>query len=382
MTDRLSSKRRYTIHVPQLVQRLHEPSPNEDPKVALARTIRELDTMMSELQRFLHYAQDSSDDAVASGAFDPDVPEILDNSTGDPGDPGKGWSPGPHRHQVRTDPPVGLGNANATGTGPGLANADHVHKRDVRVQSEGADVAIRNALDFHDTGDVDFVITDEGAGPDGVKVEANLTASALIRPAPPLPHTHRADEVVSGGSSVQDSLDRLTLRRSAQPAPSTPSLDKLELRAVAPQPHTHSASEIRNGWLQLAYGSITFPSIVLGDKNGIGIWGTGSPFLWFSAGGAYMGIFSTAEFTIKQAATFGWANVGAAGADTTLGRPGVGTVRLSTPTGTDAELQVRAGSAQTTDLQQWQDKAGNVLSRIDKDGQSTDWVLAGQIFGS
>ncbi len=42
---------------------------------------------------------------------------------------------------------------------------------------------------------------------------------------------------------------------------------------------------------------------------------------------------------------------------------------------------VQANATQTANLQEWQNSSGTALSRIDKDGQSTDWVLVGQIFG-
>lgn len=45
------------------------------------------------------------------------------------------------------------------------------------------------------------------------------------------------------------------------------------------------------------------------------------------------------------------------------------------------QVAVKANASQTVDIQEWQDSAGNVLSRIDKNGQTTDFVLAGQIFG-
>src|SRR5262245_35693448 len=126
--SRLSERRRYGIHIPQLVGRLSQPKGNETPQESLIRIPGEFDAAMQELQRYLKYARDAADDMVAAGAAYLEEPEIVDASAGDPGDPNDGWSPGPHRHQVRVGSPVGLGNANALGGGVSLALAEHVHK--------------------------------------------------------------------------------------------------------------------------------------------------------------------------------------------------------------------------------------------------------------
>lgn len=49
---------------------------------------------------------------------------------------------------IPQETPVGLGNANATGEAFAISNAAHVHKRDVRVRADGADVGTRNALNL------------------------------------------------------------------------------------------------------------------------------------------------------------------------------------------------------------------------------------------
>jgi hypothetical protein len=156
MTDRLKQKRRFTVHVPQMVGRVSYPQATEatpqGTQAAMRRLVAELDTAMAELQSYLKYLQHSSDEAVVAGAFYPDVPELVDGAAGDEGDPTVGWSPGDHKHQADIAAPGGLGNANAIGSGPKLPYNDHVHKRDVRVKLDGVDVATRNALDFRTTG--------------------------------------------------------------------------------------------------------------------------------------------------------------------------------------------------------------------------------------
>jgi hypothetical protein len=68
---------------------------------------------------------------------------------------------------IPTASAAGLANANAEGMSTSLARADHTHKRDVRVQSSGADVGTRNKLNFSGTG---VSVTDDAAN-DRVNVE-------------------------------------------------------------------------------------------------------------------------------------------------------------------------------------------------------------------
>lgn len=63
-------RRRYTIHVPQLVGRISYPQNNEQPHELMRRIVGEYDTAMQELQRFLRYLQDASDDVQAYGALE------------------------------------------------------------------------------------------------------------------------------------------------------------------------------------------------------------------------------------------------------------------------------------------------------------------------
>src|SRR5512147_1694629 len=102
MSSRASETRRRTIHVPQLVGRISYPQQGEDAAVSAQRLALQVDAMMSELQRFLHYLQDASDVAVSENAYDPNTPEIVDaTAPGDVGATNTGWSPGRHRHEVR-----------------------------------------------------------------------------------------------------------------------------------------------------------------------------------------------------------------------------------------------------------------------------------------
>lgn len=176
MTDRLKQKRRFTTHVPQLVGRISYPQHQEDAQRLMRRVVSEFDTAMAELQGFLKYLQNSSDETVVAGAFYPDVPELVDGAAGAEGDPTVGWSPGDHKHQADIAAPGGLGNANAIGSGPQLPYYDHVHKRDVRVKVMGVDVATRNALDLRN-GLITWGAADDPAN-DEVDITPSLSASA------------------------------------------------------------------------------------------------------------------------------------------------------------------------------------------------------------
>lgn len=160
MTDRLRQRRRYGIHVPQLVGRLSAPKhADEDHQgkeayQSLLRIPGEFDGAMQELQRYLRYLQTANDEAVVAGAFFEGTPTLVSGLAGDPGDPAVGWIPGDHSHQALVGSPVGLGNASALGAGPALAYNDHVHKRDVRVAFNGVDVGTRNRINFTTSGAV------------------------------------------------------------------------------------------------------------------------------------------------------------------------------------------------------------------------------------
>ena len=165
----MSIRRRWTLHVPQLVGRISYPQHGEEAHAASRRLVGEFDTAMQELQRFLKYLQDSQDESTGDGRSYTLVPEAVDTSAGAVGDPDLGWSPGSHKHKAATGIPVGLGNANAEGSGIALAREDHVHKRTVRVK-RGPDVGTRNALNFS----ADFTVSD-----DLINDEVDIALSAV-----------------------------------------------------------------------------------------------------------------------------------------------------------------------------------------------------------
>lgn len=89
-------------------------------------------------------------------------------------------------------------------------------------------------------------------------------------------------------------------------------------------------------------------------------------------GGSYRDLsISTAgptSINLRTDSTVRW-SVGSTGTLTGLGTSDV------------VQLAVKANASQTANLQEWQNSSGTPLSFIDKDGSSTSWVLAGQIFG-
>ena len=66
----MSIRRRWTIHVPQLVGRISYPQHGEEAQAASRRLVGEFDTAMQELQRFLRYLQDSTDDTQTDGTLE------------------------------------------------------------------------------------------------------------------------------------------------------------------------------------------------------------------------------------------------------------------------------------------------------------------------
>jgi hypothetical protein len=169
----MSIRRRWTVHVPQLVGRVSYPQQGEEPQFAMRRLVGEIDTSMQELQSFLKYVQNSQDESTGDGRSYPNAPEAVDAGAAVVGDPDLGWSPGSHKHQAAVGTPVGLGNANAPGVGESLSRSDHVHKRDVRVRKNSVDVATRNALNFLDGLGGTFAVTDD---PGADEVEIRVTA--------------------------------------------------------------------------------------------------------------------------------------------------------------------------------------------------------------
>lgn len=122
------------------------------------------------LHRYLRYLGEATgEDALPPGANTDEPTQLRIAGSGDPGDPTLGWSIGPHRHDLLTSAPVGLGNANVAGGSQAVADAEHVHKRDVRVKHNGSDVATRNALDLKDDTLVAWTVADD-SGNDEVDV--------------------------------------------------------------------------------------------------------------------------------------------------------------------------------------------------------------------
>jgi hypothetical protein len=144
----VSTGRRHTDPVPKLTRRAWE-------------------DVASELEGWLRRIFGSEADGIPSG-YNEYLPTTIE--AGDVGDPGLGnsvgWAAADHEHPVGVDIPSGLANANVEGTSTALVRADHQHKRDVRVQMDGADVGTRNALNF-----IGLTAVDDGVG-DKVDVTA------------------------------------------------------------------------------------------------------------------------------------------------------------------------------------------------------------------
>lgn len=134
-----------------------------------------------ELSRFLRRLFDSENDGIPAGFLDLTPTTVEQDEVSSPGTEITGWAASNHDHPVATTAAVGLGNASAEGTGSELARADHVHKRDVRIKSEGADVGTRNALNFVDSPSVDFQPADD-AGNDRVNLTAVVLTSGVNHP--------------------------------------------------------------------------------------------------------------------------------------------------------------------------------------------------------
>ncbi len=66
----MAIRRRWSIHVPQIVGRISYPQHGEQVHASMRRLVGEFDTMAQELQRFLQYLQDSTDDTQTDGALE------------------------------------------------------------------------------------------------------------------------------------------------------------------------------------------------------------------------------------------------------------------------------------------------------------------------
>jgi hypothetical protein len=145
------------------------------------------DAKKRELQDWLVNATNILDKLATSGSqggLDPITgittpAPIQAGAVGEIGDPGLGVAPILHEHPVPVGPPTGLGNANAEGSSTQGVRKDHVHKRDVRVLLDGADVGTRNGVSFSSA---DFAVTDNG-GADRVDVALAASPSTVAAAA-------------------------------------------------------------------------------------------------------------------------------------------------------------------------------------------------------
>ncbi len=169
------------------------------------------------------------------------------------------------------------------------------------------------------------------------------------------PHTHGAWDVVG----LQDQIS-------------------FGLGISRPRPHTHNYTDLVGSQLLLPDGTKTIPSLGYASNTDCGQYFDGSNINWsvdntraFAAGtgGAFI-------FANNQVLAFG------SSLDTILSRVVAGQLLLSSG-GTNTRLAVKAGSAQTLNLQEWQNSSGTPLAAIDKDGSFTNaaWILQNQVFG-
>jgi len=273
MTDRVKAKRRYTIHVPQLVGRVSYPQHGEETQRAMRRIVSEFDTAMAELQGFLKYLQNSSDESIVAGAFYAEDPEPVDADVADPGDPTVGWAPGDHKHQADIGAPAGLGNTAAIGTGPELAAADHVHKRDVRVKAAGVDVATRNALDLRNSTLLTWSVSDD-PGNDEVDISPSLsTAAATISRGGTIFSPTLAQDVIVWRAPFSCTVLAVKGYRVGGAATGT----FVNARRNGASDHLASNLEMTSADTWLDGGAVQNTAYVAGDKLELRITGLGTP---------------------------------------------------------------------------------------------------------
>jgi hypothetical protein len=130
---------------------------------------RVLDEMLADLQNGM---------AELQGV--PNTPEdiVLDNVGAASAGTGTAPATDDHVHAIPVGDPVGLGNANSQGSSGEVADAAHVHKRDVRVAKAGSDVGTRNRLNFVDGAGITATVADD-SGND----EVDVTIAMTIDPA-------------------------------------------------------------------------------------------------------------------------------------------------------------------------------------------------------
>lgn len=174
----MATYRRFSIHVPYLVNRLRIGQKQTEELRELQKSFNEI---MEDLHRYLRYNQDNADGGLPPGAYS-GIPAALEvGSAGEPGEPTDGWAPALHEHPMPTGTPAGLGNAVSEGVSVLFPRLDHVHKRDVRFKANDADVAIRNAPNFVD-GDVEWTLNDDLPN-DEVEISAKLSDTGRTFPA-------------------------------------------------------------------------------------------------------------------------------------------------------------------------------------------------------
>ncbi len=154
-----------------------------------------------DLYNYLLDLQHAQADGVPAGAGTTTPSTVQADDTGDVGTESLGWAPIDHEHAVETGSATGLANANAEGSGTALARANHTHKRDVRVALGGVDVSTRNRLNFVDSAQIDFQVTDD-SGSDEVDVTAAFVAGALNHALLSATHTDTLPAAVTRGALV------------------------------------------------------------------------------------------------------------------------------------------------------------------------------------
>jgi hypothetical protein len=144
-------------------------------------TRRAWEDVAPELERLLQRLWDSEANGIPAG-FNGLVPTFVQpGDSGHSGLEGDGWASATHEHPVITGAPAGLANTNIEGSAGAIPRLDHQHKRDVRIKLEGADIAIRNALNFEDSPSIDVQVTDD-PGNDNVDVTLIVNPAGIIHP--------------------------------------------------------------------------------------------------------------------------------------------------------------------------------------------------------
>jgi hypothetical protein len=144
-------------------------------------TRRAWEDVAPELEALWRRLWDAAADGIPSG-FNGLVPTFVEpGDVGAAGDENDGWASATHEHPVLTGDPAGLDNINVEGSSTGIPRLDHQHRRDLRIKLEGADVGIRNALNFEDSPSLDAQVTDD-PGNDNVDVTFVVLSAGITHP--------------------------------------------------------------------------------------------------------------------------------------------------------------------------------------------------------